>query len=392
MSDMEHSWRTFMAITSRMVPQYGFAPFEIVYKRREGETDDVFTTSKHDDGRIGWQNLSIRAPATILHWVWDKTGPNESPRLRGLRQITPPDYPTNLFIPIEKIQLLRAEPGEENPEGRSVLRACFKPFVTIKYLEDARNVIIEHAGTGIPCATLPASVTDPYKKDENGDPILDDEGNPIIDPFALQTLESVKEVLKRLRLSEQPYVIQPSQFDEKGNKLYDISFLTNNGGAMIGDINTTIHEEGLKILMSSMTEFLALGTNATGGGSFALSRDKTDNFTQAITAYLDAFQESINNQAVRRLFKLNPEFAGLEVLPRIVHTPIIPINIGDVSAVLSGFKAHGWDLTKEANSEDIKNAVLDAVGLPMAAKTEGAGSSGELDQPKNNESATEPTK
>ena len=120
------------------------------------------------------------------------------------------------------------------------------------------------------------------------------------------------------------------------------------------------------------------------------SRDKTDNFTLAITAYLDAIEESLNNQAVRRLFKLNPEFDNLEVLPRIVHDPIVPININEVSAVLSGFKGMGWDLTQEANAEEIKNAILEAVGLPKAAQKDEANEGGKPAEEKADEQKEEP--
>jgi hypothetical protein len=374
MQDMEHAWRTFIAIASRQCPQYGFAPFEIIYKRRDGDKEDNRYTSRFDDGKIGWQDLSIRAPETILHWVWY---PDDPTRLQGLVQLAPPDYRPEAFIPIEKLLVLRAEPGENNPEGRSVLRSSYKPYVTIKYAEDIRNVIMERGGSGIPCAKVPTTISEPYKRDaETGEPVLDGEGNPTVDPLALATLQSIITTLTNMRQSEQPWVIIPQQFDENKNSLFDITFLTNNGGSLMGEINNTIHEEGMKILMSTMTEFLALGTNPTGGGSFALSKDKTDNFSQAVTAYLDAFEESINNQAVRRLFKLNPEFANIKILPRIVHEPIIPISINEAIAVLSGLKNQGWDLTKETNAEEIKNAVLDAAGLPKAARKDAPDNSG----------------
>lgn len=394
MKDMEHSWQTFIAITSRVMPQMGFAPFEIIYKIRNGDNDNEKIASRFDDGRIGWQNFAIRAPETVFHWVWY---PDDPSRLRGLVQLTPPDYPGDLFIPIEKILLLRAEPGEENPEGRSVLRSSYKPFIVSKYAEDIRNVIMERGGSGIPCADVPAAIANPYKVNpDTGELVLDDEGNPVVDHIALATLSSIQNTLENMRQGDQPWIIRPVEYqtdaqgNPTGNKLFDITFLNNNGGSMLGDISNIVKDEGMKILMSTMSEFLALGTNATGGGSFALSRDKTDNFTLAITAYLDAIEESLNNQAVRRLFKLNPEFDNLEVLPRIVHDPIVPININEVSAVLSGFKGMGWDLTKEANAEEIKNAILEAVGLPKAAQKDEANEGGKPDEENAEEQNEEP--
>jgi hypothetical protein len=61
MVDMEHSWRTFIATASRVVPQHGFGPFELIYKRREGEKEDERYSSKYSDNRVGWQNLAVRA-------------------------------------------------------------------------------------------------------------------------------------------------------------------------------------------------------------------------------------------------------------------------------------------------------------------------------------------
>lgn len=375
MVDMEHSWRTFIATASRVVPQQGFGPFELIYKRRAGEKEDERYSSKYDDNRIGWQNFAIRAPITVLHWVWY---PEDPTRLRGLIQLTPPDYPTECFIPIEKILLLRAEPGTDNPEGRSVLRSSYKPFVTIKYAENIRNIIMERGGSGTPRAKVPPRISNPYfYNPTTGAVIYETDGvTPKVDPIALNTLNGVIQTLKNMRVSEQPYIIVPQEFDEKGNSLFEIDYLQNNGGSMIGEINNTIHEEGMKILMSTMTEFLALGTNPTGGGSFALSKDKTDNFSQAVTAYLDAFEESINNQAVRRLFKLNPEFEDVEVLPKIVHDPIIPININEVVAIMTGFLNHGWRLSAEVNGEEIKNAILNAAGLPKAAQKQAPNDTG----------------
>jgi len=361
MSDLEHSFETFIAQASRFVPQYGFGVWELCYKRREGEKEDERYSSKFNDGAIGWQGFAIRSPPTILHWVWYPDDPN---RLAGLVQLTPPDYPPNLFIPTSKLLILRAEPGEDNPEGRSILRSSYKPFITIKYLEDARNVIIERGGTGIPYADVPPNIANPYKIDAAGNTVVDDQGNPVVDAGALATLTSIIETLKSLRVSKEPYMVRPQMYDEKGNKLFDMGFLTNNGGAMIGDINTTIHEEGLKILMSTMTEFLALGTNATGGGSFALSKDKTDNFTLAITSYLDAFENSINNQAVPRLFKLNPQFK-CKVLPRIVHDDIVPLDMREIAQFLGIFKNIGWDISED---EKIRDFVLDKMGLPKSTR------------------------
>ena len=154
MDDMEHSWKTVMASAARSAPQFGFAAFEKVFKFRQGDQEDVRYSSNYDDGLVGWANLAFRSPDSILHWDYDT---QDVTRLVGLTQLAAPDWHMT-FIPIEKLLLLRAEPGKDNPEGRSILRSAWRSWRTKKYLEDLRNIIIERGGAGIPWAEVPAAI------------------------------------------------------------------------------------------------------------------------------------------------------------------------------------------------------------------------------------------
>ena len=151
-ADMAHSWQTIIATAARAVPQYGFLPLELVYKERAGDHEDERMASQYDDGLIGWSNLAYRAPDSVFHWDYD---PQDVTRLLGFTQLAAPDYRTT-FIPIQKILLLRSDPGKDSPEGRSVLRSAWRSWRTKKYLEDYRNIVIERGGAGLPWAEVPA--------------------------------------------------------------------------------------------------------------------------------------------------------------------------------------------------------------------------------------------
>ena len=59
MQDMSQSWDdTLSSIMSFLT--YGFSVHEIVYKRREGHEGE--SSSKFNDGLIGWRKLPIRGP------------------------------------------------------------------------------------------------------------------------------------------------------------------------------------------------------------------------------------------------------------------------------------------------------------------------------------------
>lgn len=351
MNDMGHSWQSLMAMASRATIQYGFAPFEKIFKVRNGENeDDDRYGSEYDDGLIGWSNIAFRSPDTVLNWNFD---PSDPTRLRGLTQLAAPDW-QQTFIPIEKLLLLRADPGKDSPEGRSILRSAYRSWRTKKIMEDFRNIIIERGGAGIPWAEVPANIA-------NATAFYDPTNPASVEAKA--SYDSIAEMLENICQDTQKYVITPQIWDDKtGKEQIKISFLQPAMGAdIVGHITNAITVEANAILVSTMTEFLTLGTGATGGGSLALSRDKTDNFTLAVTACLDSFENSINTQLTRQLFRLNPQFEDLDELPRIVHDPVVPLNTNDIMAIISLFEKAGWGLK---NQTTIRDTVLQAIGLP----------------------------
>ncbi len=356
MHDMLHSWQTFIATAAKPVLQFGFAPFEKIYKERRGDQDDERYSSEYDDGAIGWSNFAFRSPDTILHWDYD---PHDVTRLVGLTQIAAPDYRTT-FIPIQKIINLRAEPGKDSPEGRSILRPVWRSWRTKTVMEDLRNVAAERGGAGIPWAEVPANIASAPQMAA---------ANPT-DPGAQEALasyQSLVDTLTNISQDTQKWVITP-QIWVDGQPQIKIGFLQPSQGAdIISHITQSIDAEAKSILIATMTEFQALGMGGTG--SLALSRDKTDNFTLAVAATATAFQESINSQAVKQLFALNPqfEFEKGQPRPKIVYDPLVPLNTQDIVAMLSLFERAGWDLSKQAG---IRDAIIKNLGLPSYVEDE----------------------
>ena len=130
MTDMSMTWEDFIAeCVSEFA--FGFALFETVYKRRQGH--DGKKPSRFDDGLIGWRKFAPRAQESILYWIWDDEG-----GLQGAVQLAAPDYRT-VPIPIEKLLLFRTTSSKNNPEGRSLLRNCYRCF-------DADSEILTKSG------------------------------------------------------------------------------------------------------------------------------------------------------------------------------------------------------------------------------------------------------
>ena len=58
MEDLSHTWEDFVSEALSMLI-YGYAPHEIVYKRRNGRKgfNSPTPSSRFDDGKIGWAKL-----------------------------------------------------------------------------------------------------------------------------------------------------------------------------------------------------------------------------------------------------------------------------------------------------------------------------------------------
>ena len=116
MNDMSHTWSDLM-IENLSALQYGYAPHEIVYKRRMGKRPPKMAdgttpaSSDYEDGKIGWRRMPLRGQDTILQWFFDSVG-----TIKGLRQL--PWTGIMRDIPIEKMLLFRPMSYKNNPEGR----------------------------------------------------------------------------------------------------------------------------------------------------------------------------------------------------------------------------------------------------------------------------------
>ncbi len=112
--DLSTPWDEHVVEALSMI-QFGFAPCEIVYKKRLGRKGSAYrqddASSAYDDGKIGIRRLPIRGQETILKWFFSPNG-----QIEGLTQ--QPWIGALIDIPIEKLLLFRPLVHKNNPEGR----------------------------------------------------------------------------------------------------------------------------------------------------------------------------------------------------------------------------------------------------------------------------------
>lgn len=331
--DMDGAWGDTLSEILTLIP-YGFSLFETVYKRRAGDTGDIQTESAYDDNRVGWARWSPRSQDTILRWQVEADG-----TVTAAYQTAPPTY-REVAIPLNKCLHFRARSRRQNPEGLSLLRNAFEPYYYIKHLTRIEAIGIERDLAGLPMVRIPSEV-------------IEAGGAP---------LATYTKMASDLRKDEQAGVVLPSDVDENGNALYELSLLSTGGQRAI-DTDQVIGRYERWILRAMLADFLTLGDNAVG--SYAQSVSRTDLFFTAVGAVLDGIADAINVQAIRPLMRMNG--VPTERWPSFVFNELDTKDIkgfAETVALLAGAGAI------DTQDPDVRQYIYDMVGLPMAQETD----------------------
>lgn len=327
LDDMSQSWPLTLSQNFSMVP-YGWSLSEIVYKRRLGyapkgndpETGRPLPSSKHNDGLYGWRKIALRTQETRWRWETDNEG-----GIQGMWQSAPPNY-TPRFIPIERALLFRTSLIRPSPEGTSVLRGAYQPWYWTKRFQRIEGIGVERDLVGLPNIGVPPET-------------LRSDAAP--DQVALR--EALKDLITGVRRDEKEGFLWPLEYDEHGNKRYEVGLLST-GGSRQFDVGAIIARYNTQILIPVLADFILLGHEEVGARS--LGESKTDFFTDALQAYLDVVASVYNSHAIPRLMALNG--FDPEKSPRIKFGRVTETDFGPLGSYLQALAAAGAELFPNA--------------------------------------------
>ena len=319
LDQMSFTWRdTLSEILSFLV--YGWAYFEIVYRKR-------------DDGLIGWKKLAIRGQDTLVEWKFDEEG-----GIQAMVQVAAPAY-KRVELPIEKSLLFRTRLERNSPLGRSILRPAFRTWFFKRRIEEIEGIGIERYMAGIPILTPPEGL-DLWNAN---------------DPDAVSKRLEAEKVVRNLRQDQHMGIVKPFGW---------VLELLTSGGRRQSDLTETINRMDSRIAMTSLAEFLLLGTQNVG--SFALASSKTHLFSIATGSYLDIIADIINRHAVTRLMEVNS--IPLELSPCLVHGDIETVDMNELAEVLFKLAGAGMPVFP---SPDLHKYLFELMGLPQPEEQEG---------------------
>ena len=324
LDDMDHTLDDHIAESLSNL-SYGFAWFEVIYKRRNGPTErSDKKRSKYTDGRMGVRKIAIRAPWTISRFDVDQ----QTGDVKGIYQ-DGSGYNNSNYIPTRKSLYYRTTTINGDPAGRSILRNAYTSYEYVNNLQSIEAIAVERELAGIPVARIPAEYL-------SGDATATQSG----------FVNNLQSILRDVKFNEQGYIILPSDTypDKDGaptnQKLVDVELMSSSGSRNI-EIDTIVRRYQHDIARSVLSEFLMLGGGNTG--SYALSKSKTDLFLRALESYIQAIVDVLNKQLVERLWELNG--LNYDLMPTITAGDVAPHDLREVAAFLRNLNGANIDVS-----------------------------------------------
>ena len=318
LEDMSHTWGDFISEALSMI-WAGYAPFEIVYKLRRGESADSTMNSKFDDGKFGWRKIEIRAQDTLDQWVYDDEG-----GLEGFIQMDIHGHNSGahgpVFIPMEKALLFRMETFKSNPEGKSLIRPAVVPYWYTKRIQEFEAIGIERNLAGMPIMEVPPEM---LVAGASAD--------------LVSTRQQLEKFVTQVRMDERWGGLVPSETKPDGSSSGFKFKLMQSSGRKLVDTDVIIKRYRNEMLMLFMAQFLTMGTEKVG--SFSLASNMTDLFGTALGTIMDSISDVINRFMIPRRQRLNGRPAELD--PILVHGDIEGPELDKLAAYISSLSGAG---------------------------------------------------
>jgi hypothetical protein len=314
MSDMEHSWPTFI---ESIIPylEYGFGINEIVLRRRLPRNG-----SKYSDGLVGIKKLPTRPQDTISRWNFSEDG-------RELLAVEQDIYnlekaylfydQTNaegrITIDKEKFLLFVSSGTKGNPQGNSIYKNIYLAHKQLTLLQDQELIGVAKDIQGILKIAIPPRYLDPNASDE--------------DKAAVQGFQKI---IDNYNAGVQRGLLVPNMIDPESKlPLFTYDLMESKGSAKY-DTESIIRRLQGDILSALSVDILKLG--AEGSGSFSLAESKSSVLALAIDYRLREIAEVLNIHLMRTIYDANGWDSGK--MAQFVYSDIEEVSLSDFSAAV----------------------------------------------------------
>jgi len=243
--------------------EYGFSITEKIYEEREWAPA---RTGANRRKYTMLRKLAPRPTPTIKEIKYDNNG---GPVSIVQSAVQADNKPVDKEIGIEKLIIFTNNRKGGNLEGKSILRTAYRPWFFVSNLYNIDGIQKERHGMGFPVVELPPG----YKTAD---------------------LEAAKELVRNIRTNEHGGAVVPPK--------WVLRFLELPGQPV--DVMKSVEHHKGQIMLNTMTQFLLLGLEGTGGGR-ATSGSHQDMFNKSLRYVANQICDTINLYCVPYLVGYN---------------------------------------------------------------------------------------
>jgi len=308
---LDEEWVRHVEDTAEML-RYGFSISEKVVEKR-------------GDGRLWLKALSPIGQETLHVWG----DPDNLGNVTGFTQLHDGKLIT---APMEKLLHFVFQGRKKNPQGRSLLRALYRPWYFKTNLEALEAIGVERDVGNAPVATMKEGVR-----------------------YTDAQITAIEKALQGFRMDDAMYVILP------GGVVLD----AYGGGNKVYDIRQIIRDYQHLIRQRFFADFLALGSEQVG--TQALAREMTTFFSLALKSVQQRMVAVWNRQLIPWLFAVN-NWVPTSGVPKLQWLPPGDQNIQSLAQAMQMLVTSGI-LTPDLT---IENRVRKALELKTITEEEAA--------------------
>ena len=315
---------------------YGFSIQEWVARRR-------------DDGFLTFDDIAPRAQITIERWDVDTSG-----AVLGMVQRNPQNQ-EDIYLPRGKTVYLVDDTLNDSPQGLGLFRHIVEPVRRLNRYEQLEGFGFESDLRGIPVGRAPYAEL--RQRVDDGD-ITEQQAAAAVAPIEQFIKKHVKKPDLGILLDSEPFATTDERQAPSTTQKFGIELLDGSQNSL-PEVARAIERVNLEIARVLGIESLLMGDGT--GGSFALAKDKTSQFSLTIDATLKELADAFRSDLLDVLWELNgwPE----EAKPTIEVESVQYRSVEEITAALRDLANAGALIEPD---DPIINYIRGLLGAPLA--------------------------
>jgi hypothetical protein len=260
---------------------YGFSVQEWIAKREE-------------DGTFGLLDIATRPQNTIEQWDTEADG-----NVIGCTQKNPNTFEFT-YLPRAKTVYVVDDALNDTPEGLGILRQLTQPAETLAELQRLETYGYEMDLQGVPLVRAPLQQ---IQANVTAGKITVEQGAAATSALVGWLADHARRPNAGLMIDSAVYTGTGEQMTPTANRQWDVETMTSGSADSAVAVATAIERLNREMARIMGVEELMLGSDSAG--SFAMSKQKSDNFALMVDSSLNEIRWAMQHDVVETLFRIN---------------------------------------------------------------------------------------